>query len=50
LFVIDRALEVAGLEAGAALKCRYAPLVHLIGLTRERKIAPYPWVHPDDDR
>jgi hypothetical protein len=24
--------------------------VHLIRLTRERKIAPYPWVHPDDDR
>ena len=40
----------------AALKCRscatpgYAPPVHLIRLTRERKIAPYPWVHPDDDR
>jgi hypothetical protein len=39
----------------AALKCRscatprYAPQVHLIRLTRERKIAPYPWVHPDDD-
>jgi hypothetical protein len=40
----------------AALKCRacktprYAPPVHLIRLTKERKIAPYPWVHPDDDR
>jgi Fe-S-cluster-containing hydrogenase component 2 len=40
----------------AALKCRscatprYAPPVHMIRLTRERKIAPYPWVHPDDDR
>ena len=40
----------------AALKCRscatprYAPPVHLIRLTRERKIAPYPWVHPEDDR
>jgi hypothetical protein len=39
----------------AALKCRscktprYAPPVHLIRL-KERKIAPYPWVHPDDDR
>ena len=26
------------------------PPVHLIRLTKERKIAPYPWVHPDDDR
>ena len=40
----------------AALKCRscktarYAPPVHLIRLTKERKIAPYPWVHPDEDR
>jgi hypothetical protein len=40
----------------AALKCRscatprYAPPVHLIRLTKERKITPYPWVHPDDDR
>jgi hypothetical protein len=40
----------------AALKCRscatprYAPPVHLIRLTTEQKIAPYPWVHPDDDR
>ena len=40
----------------AALKCRscktprYAPPVHMIRLTKERKIAPYPWVHPDDDR
>jgi hypothetical protein len=40
----------------AALKCRscktprYAPAVHLIRLTKEQKIAPYPWVHPDDDR
>jgi hypothetical protein len=40
----------------AALRCRacktscYAPPVHMIRLTKERKIAPYPWVHPDDDR
>ena len=40
----------------AALKCRscrtlhYAPRVHMIRLTKERKIAPYAWVHPDDDR
>ena len=40
----------------AALKCRscatprYAPPVHMIRLTRERKIAPYPWVYPDHDR
>jgi hypothetical protein len=40
----------------AALKCRscrtprYSPPVHMIKLTREREIAPYVWVHPDDDR
>jgi Fe-S-cluster-containing hydrogenase component 2 len=40
----------------AALKCRacrtsrYAPPVHMIRLTRERQVAPYPWVHPDDER
>jgi hypothetical protein len=40
----------------AALKCRacktprYAPPVHMIRLTKERQIAPYAWVHPDDDR
>jgi hypothetical protein len=39
----------------AALKCRscrtpgYSPPVHIIKLTKERKIAPYAWVHPDDD-
>jgi hypothetical protein len=25
------------------------PPVHLIKLTKEREIAPYAWVHPDDD-
>jgi hypothetical protein len=40
----------------AALKCRscarprYAPPVHLIRLTTDRKIAPYTWVHPDEER
>ena len=40
----------------AAQKCRscrtprYSPPVHMIKLTREREIAPYVWVHPDDDR
>ena len=40
----------------AALICRscrtphYAPRVHMIRLTKEQKIAPYAWVHPDDDR
>jgi hypothetical protein len=39
----------------AALKCRsckkgrYAPPVHMIKLTMEREITPYPWTHPDDD-
>ena len=40
----------------AALKCRscrtprHAPRVNMIRLTQEPKIAPYAWVHPDDDR
>jgi hypothetical protein len=39
----------------AALKCRscrtphYAPRVNMIRLTKESKIAPYAWVHPDDE-
>jgi hypothetical protein len=28
----------------------YSPPVHMIKLTREREIAPYVWLHPDDDR
>jgi hypothetical protein len=39
----------------AALKCRscrtprYSPPVHMIKLTTEREIAPYVWVHPNND-
>ena len=39
----------------AALKCRscrtrrYSPPVHIIRLTESREIAPYAWVHPEDD-
>src|SRR3981081_2845053 len=39
-----------------ALKCRscrtprYSPPVHMIKLTQEREIAPYVWVHLDDER
>src|ERR1700738_681797 len=28
---------------------RYRPPVHMIRLSKERKIAPCVWVHPDDD-
>jgi hypothetical protein len=40
----------------AALKCRscrkgrYAPPVHMIKLTATQEIAPYKWVHPDEER
>ena len=40
----------------SALKCRacrtprYAPPVHMIRLTETQEIAPYLWVHPDDER
>jgi hypothetical protein len=39
----------------SALKCRscrtprHSPPVHMIKLTQLREIAPYAWVHPDDD-
>src|SRR6266849_4067331 len=29
---------------------RYKPPLHLIKLTQEREVAPYVWVHPDDER
>jgi hypothetical protein len=31
-------------------KGRYAPPVHMIRLTETREIAPYRWVHPDEER
>jgi hypothetical protein len=41
----------------AALKCRVVAegprqksSVHMIKLTLEREITPYPWVHPNEDR
>jgi hypothetical protein len=40
----------------ASLKCRacrsgrYAPPVHMIKLTEQRKITPYKWVHPTEER
>jgi hypothetical protein len=48
-----RTTPISKLEA--ALKCRscgtrrYKPPVHMIKLTQDREIAPYVWVHPDDD-
>jgi hypothetical protein len=27
----------------------YKPPVHMVKLTMEREITPYPWVHPDED-
>jgi len=30
-------------------KGQYAPPVHMIKLTMEGEIAPYVWVHPDED-
>jgi hypothetical protein len=28
---------------------RYSPRVHMNKLTQQREIAPYKWVHPNDD-
>jgi hypothetical protein len=36
-------------QSGRRQKGRYAPPVHMFKLTQEREIAPYPWVHPDED-
>ena len=32
------------------LEASYAPPVHMIRLTETQEIAPYPWVHPDEER
>jgi hypothetical protein len=56
LDAIRRSRDTPIWKLEAALKCRscatprYAPPVHLIRLTTERSIAPYPWVHPDEER
>jgi hypothetical protein len=39
----DYLFHIAGFRASS-------PPVHMIKLTKEREIAPYVWVHPDDDR
>jgi len=55
LDVIRRSRDTPIWKLEAALKCRscrtprYSPPVHMIRLTKERLIAPYDWVHPDDD-
>lgn len=46
----------ADLETGSCAKmsivpdAAYSPPVHMIRLTKERKIAPFVWVHPDNER
>jgi Fe-S-cluster-containing hydrogenase component 2 len=40
----------ASLKCRSCRKGRYAPPVHMIRLTEEREIAPYVWVHPDEER
>jgi hypothetical protein len=39
----------ASLKCRSCKKGRYAPPVHMIGLTETREITPYCWVHPDED-
>jgi hypothetical protein len=38
------------LKSRSCKRGRHGPPVHMIKLTQEREIAPYVWVHPDDDR
>ena len=40
----------ASFKCRSCRKGRYAPPVHMIRLTPKREIAPYKWVHPDEDR
>jgi hypothetical protein len=40
----------ASLKCRSCRKGRYAPPVHMIGLTEERQSRPYVWVHPDEER
>ena len=40
----------ASLKCRSCRKGRYAPPVHTIRLTETQEIAPYPWVHPDEER
>jgi len=47
LFDRDEALG-SGPEMPVCRTPRYSPPVHMIKLTKEREIAPYVWVHPDD--
>jgi hypothetical protein len=55
LDAIRRTRNTAIWKLEAALKCRscrarqYSPPVHMIKLTQQREIAPYAWVHPDND-
>jgi hypothetical protein len=39
----------AGLKRRSCRTRRYSPPVHMIRLTESREIAPYEWVHPEDD-
>ena len=40
----------ASLKCRSCRKGRYAPPVHMIRLIETQEIAPYPWVHPDEER
>ena len=40
----------ASLKCRSCRKGRYASPVHMIRLTEAREIAPYVWVHPDEER
>jgi hypothetical protein len=56
LDAIRRSRDTPIWKLEAALKCRswkkgrYAPPVYMIKLTQEREIAPYVWVHSDEER
>ena len=43
-------LEVECNRCKTRVSSRYTPPVHMIRLTETQEIAPYPWVHPDEER
>jgi hypothetical protein len=44
-------MEAGGIaEMSVMSEGSYAPPVHMIKLTEQRRITPYKWVHPDEER
>src|SRR5215212_5658648 len=49
LTLVRRSTGYVTLKCRSCKKGRSAPPVHMIKLTETREIAPYKWVHPDEE-